>query len=88
MKIELHPSFEKFYNKRIARNPKLAAKTSERIALFVKDPYHPLLLNHVLEGKKAHLRAFSVAGDIRIVYFLIGKDHALFLDIGTHNQVY
>ncbi len=37
---------------------------------------------------KIELRAFSVTGDIRIVYFEINDESVLFLDIGTHNQVY
>ena len=88
MKIELHPSFKKFYQKRIRPSPKLITKTEERIILFSKDPFNPVLQNHKLEGKKAHLRAFSITGDIRIVYYPVRKNECLFLDIGTHNQVY
>lgn len=88
MKIELHPDFKKLYKIRIARNVKLVKQTAERIALFQKDPTNPLLKEHSLKGKKHSFRSFSITGDIRIVYFQVSKNHVIFFDIGTHNQVY
>lgn len=88
MKTELHPQFIKSYNKRVAKNIKLVKKVSERLKLFNEDPTNPLLKDHVLSGKKSHLRAFWITGDIRIVYLPISNEHALLLDIGSHNQVY
>lgn len=88
MKIELHPNFKKYYKKRIATNPQLVKKTLERIELFQQNPKSPILRSHKLLGKKNVYWAFSVTGDIRIVYFRISQDHVIFLDIGTHSQVY
>lgn len=88
MIISFHPQFKKSYKKRIAPNPRLALKTRERILLFQKNPRHPLLQDHLLIGAKKRLRAFSVTGDIRIVYYPRAKDGVVLLDIGTHNQVY
>ncbi|MFH1392555.1 MAG: type II toxin-antitoxin system mRNA interferase toxin, RelE/StbE family [bacterium] len=88
MIIELHPRFKKYYKKRIVHNAKLVKQTKKRIALFQSNPHCPLLKNHSLSGKKTDLRAFSITGNIRIVYFPVSKNHVLFLDIGTHNQVY
>jgi len=88
MIVELHPSFKKFYQKRIARQPKLVARTAERISLFKNNPQHPLLKDHALIGKKSQLRAFWITGDVRLVYFPVAKNRVIFLNIGTHNQVY
>ncbi len=88
MIIEYHPTFKKSYQKRIAQNPQLAARVSERLALFQTNPRHPQLRDHPLVGKKLTLRAFSITGDIRIAYLPLADDHILLLDIGTHNQVY
>lgn len=88
MIIELHPRFKKHYKKRVVHNTKLVKQTEKRIALFQKNPHHSLLKNHSLFGKKTHLRAFSITGNIRIIYFPTSKNRVLFLDIGTHNQVY
>jgi addiction module RelE/StbE family toxin len=88
MIIELHPSFKKFYKKRIACYPKLVIRTAERISLFKNNPKHPLLKDHSLTGEKSQLRAFWITGDVRLVYFPVSKDRVIFLDIGSHNQVY
>jgi len=47
-----------------------------------------LLKDHPLTGKKQGLRAFSITGDVRIVYHFVSDDFVEFLDIGSHNQVY
>lgn len=88
MTIELHPQFKKSYKKRIATTPKLTKQVSIKLALFQKTPTHPLIKDHSLKGEKNDLRAFSITGDIRIVYKKISASHILLLDIGTHNQVY
>ena len=88
MKIELHPDFKKSYKKRISNNPKLVFKAAQRINLFQENSDDPILRDHQLKGSKNNLRAFSVTGDIRIVYMKISGEHIILLDIGTHNQVY
>lgn len=88
MKIRLHPRFKKNYRNRIAPNKKLVIQTQERIALFTNNLTSPLLKNHALTGTKQELRSFSITGDIRIVYQSLGNSEVIFLDIGSHNQVY
>ena len=88
MIITEHESFRKAYQKRIVRNQNLAERTKECIRMFVENPRSPLLGDHALSGKRSHLRAFSITGNVRIVYFPITEGHVLFLDIGTHPQVY
>lgn len=88
MTIELHPDFKKFYKKRIAFDKKLVKRTVARIKLFESNPQDPALKDHKLTGKFSHLRAFWITGDIRIIYQPISTKRILFLDIGSHNQVY
>jgi len=45
------------------------------------------LNDHALIGAMKGLRAFSVAGDLRVVYHET-DDYYEFLDIGSHNQIY
>ncbi|MBI3577111.1 type II toxin-antitoxin system mRNA interferase toxin, RelE/StbE family [Candidatus Gottesmanbacteria bacterium] len=87
MTIDHVPQFQKHYKKRISRYPKLKKQFSERLSLFVKDPKHPLLYDHSLSGSKKSFRAFSMTGDIRVVYRIEGDIVRLY-DVGTHNQVY
>lgn len=88
MKIKLHNRFKKAYKSRIAPHRKLVQQTAERIDLFKTNPKNPLLKDHGLSGAKKDLRAFSVSGDIRIVYLPVSENEVIFLDIGSHNQVY
>jgi len=88
VKIELHPDFRKSYRKRIKNNSKLVTKTKGRIKLFRDNSSNPALKDHTLKGSNNNIRAFSITGDFRIIYKRVSKDHVLFLDIGSHNQVY
>lgn len=85
--IRRHKEFEKHFLKRITPHEKLVTQFEERLALFMTGKLGNPLNDHSLKGKLAGKRAFSVAGDIRVVYKET-KDSILFLDVGSHNQVY
>ncbi|MBI2596394.1 type II toxin-antitoxin system mRNA interferase toxin, RelE/StbE family [Candidatus Daviesbacteria bacterium] len=87
MKIKFYKQFVKHLTQRVKPNPSLLKKCDERIALFIKNPKDPLLKDHKLIGRKEDFRAFSITGDIRIIYRQ-GEDYIYFIDIGSHNQVY
>jgi addiction module RelE/StbE family toxin len=87
MKINYHRDFKKNFRKRISPHENLVKRFEERLKLFLKDPKNPILQDHALVGKRINLRAFSVTGDIRVVYLIKGNELYL-LDIGTHSQVY
>jgi len=88
MKIVLHPTYAKHYHKRISSKTNLSNKTIERIKLFQHDLHHPLLKDHALAGTHFGHRGFWITGDIRIIYERVSENEVLFLDIGSHNQVY
>lgn len=88
MIIKLDSSYIKSFKKRIRNNAKLALKTRQRIKLFDQNPRNPMIKDHQLTGDKKEFRAFWITGDIRIIYFPVSKKEVLFIDIGTHNQVY
>ena len=87
MKAISTKSFKKIYAKRILPYKNLDKRFVERYRLFVNDSKNPVLKDHALSGKLQGYRAFSVTGDIRVVYY-IHEDIAYFVDIGAHNQVY
>lgn len=86
-KIYYHKSFSKQYKKLVRSNPKYRKIITDRINLFLQTRKSLLLHDHKLSGNLHGLRSFSVSGDIRIVYFET-PDHCVFVDIGTHSQVY
>lgn len=87
MKVEFTNNFIKVYKKRFSHNKNIQKKFDERTRSFVKNHKDPQLLDHPLAGKLRGYRAFSITGDIRVVYIVINSI-AYFYDIGTHNQVY
>lgn len=87
MKIHFTKKFKKAYKNRIWSNKNLVKRLEERYDLFVEDSSNEVLQDHALSGKMRGYRAFSVTGDIRVIYYIF-EDTAYFVDIGTHNQVY
>ena len=87
MKAYFTKSFKKAYAKRIQQNKNLEKRFEQRYDLFVDDPSYEVLKDHALSGKLQGYRAFSVTGDIRVIY-CVNEGIAYFVDIGTHNQVY
>ena len=87
MKIKYHKEFLKNYKKRIKPYPKLASQFTKQLTIFIKNPKETCLRDHKLVGKKKSFRAFSISGDIRVVYLIVNDEIWLY-DIGSHNQVY
>lgn len=87
MQIKYHKEFAKNYKKRIVQNQKLVNQFQKKLEKFILNPNNPILKDHKLVGKKSDYRAFSIAGDIRVVYKIVGEEIWLY-DIGSHNQVY
>ena len=85
--VIFHRNFEKHYKQRIEPQPKLVRQFSARYKLFLSGERGKPLDDHALSGSLQGRRAFSVANDIRVVYIEL-EDKIIFLDIGTHNQVY
>jgi mRNA-degrading endonuclease YafQ of YafQ-DinJ toxin-antitoxin module len=58
--------------------------------LFILDPIEAKLKTHKLSGKLKDLWSFSIGNDFRVVfYFTTDKPRkAIFVDIGTHDEVY
>jgi len=87
MRIEYHKNFIKNFKKRIGNDPKIKRQYKKRLQLFIDNSQHVLLKDHPLSGDRLLLRAFSITGDIRVVYIELAQ-RIVFLDVGTHNQVY
>lgn len=87
MQIKYHREFAKNYKIRIAQNPKLVHHFQKQLVKFIQNPSNPILKDHKLVGVKSEYRAFSITGDIRVVYKIVSEEIWLY-DIGSHNQVY
>ncbi|MBU0458853.1 type II toxin-antitoxin system mRNA interferase toxin, RelE/StbE family [Patescibacteria group bacterium] len=86
MKIAKSPSFKDSFEKR--GNEKLKSALERRLKLFVDDPFHKWLHNHPLKGEYAGHRSINITGDYRAIYIPDGSGCAIFIEFGTHDQLY
>ncbi|MBF0370429.1 MAG: type II toxin-antitoxin system YafQ family toxin [Magnetococcales bacterium] len=80
---------KKFYKQfaKLDKHKQIQAK--EAIERFKKNPFDPKLKNHALKGPMIPMRAFSAGFDLRIIFSEEkGYVEVLFVQIGSHNQVY
>jgi addiction module RelE/StbE family toxin len=85
VQIELHKNFVKSYRKLPF---KVQEKFKERKDLFLQDPFHPLLRNHALKGKYGGCRSVDITGDIRLIFTYRNDFTSVFLEIGSHSELY
>jgi addiction module RelE/StbE family toxin len=85
--IKRYKTFEKHFKLRISPNEKMTKQFEQRLEQFIKGELGYPINDHSLTGKLSGKRAFSIAGDIRVVYIEL-EEFIIFLDIGSHNQVY
>lgn len=88
LRVSQTDSFDKMYEDLCVNNPKLELEIQKRIGWFKKNPQDTRLQNHALLNRMLGKFAFSITGDIRIVYEWIGKNTVRFLAIGGHKKVY
>jgi addiction module RelE/StbE family toxin len=86
--IAFSSSFKRAFKKKVAANPELETAFWERVALFKSDPFGSRLKTHKLTGKLKDLWSFSVESDLRVIFRLLDGQRALFVDIGSHDEVY
>ena len=73
--------------KRIRPSTKLCKQFDDCYEAFAQGQRNYPLYDHALRDKLKGRRAFSVGNDIRVIYEETDEAY-LFLDIGSHNQVY
>jgi mRNA-degrading endonuclease YafQ of YafQ-DinJ toxin-antitoxin module len=89
MEVSFSDSFKKVFIKRI-KATELEKEFWTVVELFILDPFDSRLKTHKLSGKLKNLWSFSVEYDLRVIFFFT-KDQpkkAIFIDIGTHDEVY
>jgi addiction module RelE/StbE family toxin len=82
--VALQRELEKIQQK----DSKLFERIGKQIALFEENPKHPSLRTHKLSGTLNNMWSISITMSIRMVYILLDKEDALFVKIGTHDEVY
>ena len=86
-RVAFSKSFKRAYRKKVRRNSVLVERFEKKLSQFLVDPYAPSLRTHKLAGDPP-LWSFSVAYDLRVIFYFAEGERAVFIDIGTHDEVY
>jgi mRNA-degrading endonuclease YafQ of YafQ-DinJ toxin-antitoxin module len=89
MEVSFSDPFKRVYRRKL-KSTEIEKEFWNRLELFMQDPFDTKLKTHKLSGKLKGLWSFSIEYDLRIVFFFT-KDKptkAVFVDIGTHDEVY
>jgi len=85
MEIDYSPTFIK----RLKKAPKkISIAFRNRLAIFIKEKYHPILNNHWLTGRYLGFKSINVTGDWSAIFKEIGTHTIYFVELGTHSQLY
>lgn len=88
IEIAFSGSFRRAFNKRVQGDVALEARFWERVALFQNDPFDPQLRTHKLSGQLKELWSFSIEYDVRVIFSFLDNRRVMFIDIGSHKEVY
>ena len=89
MEVAFSTSFKKSFRKRIL-STEFESDFWLCLEKFIENPFAEDLKTHKLSGKLKGSWSFSVAFDLRVVFYFT-KDkskNAVFVDIGKHDEVY
>lgn len=88
MKVSFSSSFRRAFKKRIKGNVDLETRFFQKLELFTTDPFEQSLKTHKLSGKLKDLWSFSLDYDQRVLFYFTEDGNAVFVDIGSHDDVY
>lgn len=82
MQIAFSSSFKRAFRKRIQNNVEVENRFWKRLEWFKNDPFDARLRTHKLSGELDELYSFGITYDIRVIFY------SVFIDIGSHDEVY
>ena len=88
IEIAFSSSFKRAFKKSVAGNASVETRFWERVELFKSNPFDPKLRTHKLSGKLKDLWSFSIEYDLRVIFSFAGQERIIFVDIGSHKEVY
>jgi mRNA-degrading endonuclease YafQ of YafQ-DinJ toxin-antitoxin module len=88
VEVSFSSPFKRAFKKSIKGNTELEARFWQKLEQFTVDPFDPSLKTHKLSGKLREFWSFSVAYDERVLFYFTEDEKAVFVDIGSHDEVY
>ena len=88
IEVSLDPSFKRALKRKRARNAGIDDTLQAKLKIFIDNPFDPSLKTHKLSGKLRDYWSFTVEYDLRVIFYFDGPDRAVFVLIGTHEELY
>jgi mRNA-degrading endonuclease YafQ of YafQ-DinJ toxin-antitoxin module len=88
VELSFSSSFKRVFKKRIKGNPDLESRFWQKLEQFTTDPFDPSLKTHKLSGRLKEYWSFSVDYDGRVLFYFTDDEKAVFVDFGSHDEVY
>jgi addiction module RelE/StbE family toxin len=85
MQIHYTSRFKKRFNK---LPQKIQQVFEKKLRIFILDIHEKTLRTHKLKGNLSSFFAFSITRNYRVIFQILSRTLIVFVDIGTHNQVY
>jgi len=82
-------SYAKKIRKFLKKHPNVFKKYAKTIFFLEKNPHHPSLRLHKLQGSLSEYYSISIDLEYRVIIdFIIVDDVIYLIDIGSHDEVY
>ncbi|WP_017717902.1 type II toxin-antitoxin system RelE/ParE family toxin [Kamptonema formosum] len=88
MEVSFSFPFKRDFKKRIKGNADLEVRFWQKLEQFTADPFEPSLKTHKLSGKLKEFWSFSLDYEERVLFYFTEDEKAVFVDIGSHDEVY
>lgn len=88
VQVSFSSAFRRAFKKRIKGNVDLEQRYWQKLEQFISDPFEQSLRTHKLSGKLNELWSFSIDYDERVIFYFTDDGDAVFVDIGSHDEVY
>ncbi len=88
IKVAFSSSFKRALKHYLKKHPQKQMLVANAIDVFIADPYHPKLETHKLKGTLSGYLAFSIEYDLRIIFLFASTHEVVFVNLGTHDEVY
>ncbi|MCP4396562.1 MAG: type II toxin-antitoxin system mRNA interferase toxin, RelE/StbE family [bacterium] len=86
--ISFSSSFKRAFKKYVKNRSDSETTFWKVVEIFTVDPFDARLKTHKLSGKLKDLWSFRVEYDLRVIFYFSEENKAVFVDIGTHDEVY
>jgi addiction module RelE/StbE family toxin len=88
IEVAYSTSFKRAFRRTIGDDIQRKKRYLSKLSLFRNNPFDKQLRTHKLSGRLASLWSFTVEHDLRIIFFFENESKAIFVNIGTHDDVY